>query len=97
VKEIFAVLGFFLLVGLLILRIIEEQRREARRANIGHAPALHPVEGRTTLHVTIEAPCSTRLVSGDSPKNHVRRSAPGTILLLVEPYPCSVNRVAAIA
>jgi hypothetical protein len=33
-KEIYVVLGFFLLVGLQILRIVEEQRRDARRAHI---------------------------------------------------------------
>jgi hypothetical protein len=33
-KEIYVVLAFFLLVGLQILRMVEEQRREARRAQI---------------------------------------------------------------
>jgi hypothetical protein len=51
-KEIWAVVGFFLLVGLLILRIIEEQRREGQRAEV-EDPS-HAVEGTTASHAALE-------------------------------------------
>jgi hypothetical protein len=44
-KEIYVVLGFFLLVGLQILRMVEEQRREAPSTDRGP---------------TSVAPCRTR-------------------------------------
>jgi hypothetical protein len=38
-KEIYVVLGFFLLIGLLIFRIIEEQRHGVRRSKLQAARA----------------------------------------------------------
>jgi hypothetical protein len=54
-KEIYVLLGFFLLVGLQILRMVEEQRREARRAQIEDPQASHPAEQGTTSHATVES------------------------------------------
>ena len=58
-KEIWAVLGFLLLVGLLILRIIEEQRRAEKWSEIEDPPVSHPVEARIVSHATLETRCST--------------------------------------
>jgi hypothetical protein len=54
-NEIYVVLGFFLLVGLQILRVVEEQRREARRAQIEDPHASRPAEQGTTSHATVES------------------------------------------
>jgi len=58
-KSICAVLGFFLLVGLLILRIVEEQRREEKRTEIEDPLVSRSVEGRTASRTTVETRCST--------------------------------------
>jgi hypothetical protein len=47
---------FFLLVGLLILRMIEEQRREGQRTKV-EDPS-HSVEGTFASHATLETPHS---------------------------------------
>ena len=58
-KEIYVVLGFFLLVGLQILRMIEEQRREAQRTELEAPSTAHSVEGRTASNEALELHFST--------------------------------------
>jgi hypothetical protein len=43
-KEIYVVLGFFLLIGLLIFRMIEEHREEVRRPESQGSRASQPLE-----------------------------------------------------
>jgi uncharacterized membrane protein len=53
-KEMWAVLGFVLLVGLLILRMIEEQRREVQRTEVEDSQASRIVKETTASHATVD-------------------------------------------
>jgi hypothetical protein len=63
-KDLYVVLAFFLLVGLQILRMVEEQVREGRLAKTEDPAASHISEERTRSHATAESPRSTSSCRG---------------------------------
>jgi hypothetical protein len=58
-REIYVVLGFFLLVGSQILRMVQEQSREARRSQIGDPEASRAAEQETSSHPMAESSTSS--------------------------------------